>query len=137
MPLNSTLVHPRLMASMPQFFPSLCSIYDVAEVRNAIGELIPVPSDAMLPGTPGPLIEGVRCVISNDPSMNQIPTSAEDRTADATYTARLYRVMLAGNHPSITEKMRAVVDGVAYDIRSVTVSGFDSHTELLVEAITI
>lgn len=137
MPLNSTLVHPRLMASMPQFFPSLCSIYALAVERNAIGELIPVPSDAMLPGSLGWLLEDIRCVISNDPSMDQIPTSAEDRTADATYTASLFRVMLAGNYPEITEKMRAVVDGVAYDIRSVTVSGFDSHTELLVEAITI
>lgn len=135
--LNSTLIHPALMASLPQFFPSLCSIYDVAEERNAIGERIPVPSDALLPGTPGPLLEGIRCVITNDPTMNQIPTSTEERTADSTYAAKMFRVMLKGNYPEITEKMRAVVDLVTYDIRSVTVSGFDSHTELLVERITI
>lgn len=138
MPLNSTLVHPLLQASMPQFFPSRCSVYQAAEERNPLGERIPVPTDAALPGTLGMfVVENVRCVISNDPSMNQIPTSAEERTADSTYAAKLFRVMLVGNYPQITEKMRAVVDGIAYDIRSVTVSGFASHTELLVERITI
>lgn len=137
MPLNSTLVHPGLLASMPQFFPSRCSVYAEAAERNPLGERIPVPTDAALPGTPGPIVENVRCLITNDPSMNQIPNSNEERTSDATYSAKLFRVMLAGNYPQITEKMRAVVDGLAYDIRSVTVSGFNSHTELLVERITI
>ena len=137
MPLNSTMIHPALMASMPQFFPSFCSIYAEAVEVNAIGERILVPSDAMLPGAQAPLLESIKCVITNDPTMNQIPTSTEERTPDSTYSAKTFRVMLAESHPEITEKMRAVVDGVAYDIRSVTVSGFDSHTELLVERITI
>lgn len=136
MPLSNALVHPLLFKSMPQFFPSRCTIYDVAEERNPIGERIPVPSDAMLPGTANPFLEGIPCAIG-DSSRFQRRQISEERTADSEYNRVYLVIMLAGNYPSITEKMRAVVDGVTYNILATSLSPVTSHTELIVEVITL
>lgn len=136
MPLNSTLVHPQLFKSMPQFFPSLCSIYEESNEVNPLGERIQIPTDAFLAGSQQPLFEDIPCAIGDSTKIQRKGLS-EERTADATFTDVLLVVMLAGNFPSIVEKMRAVVDGVVYNIRDVSLSPVISHTELIVEVITI
>ena len=121
---------------MPQFFPSLCSIYDVVEVTNEIGERIPTPPDEQLPGTLSARWENIPCAIGDSRGVRQRQIS-EVRTDDADYTSKLQVIMLGGHYPAITTKMRAVVDGVTYDIRAVPPSMIGSHTELIVERITI
>ncbi len=137
MPLaNSSVIHPRLFTSMPQFFPSLCSIYQYTPMRNPIGERIETPPDAALPGTLKPFLEQIPCAVGDSQSLRRKQIS-EERTSDSTFEDLLIVIMLAGSFPSITTKMRAVADGIVYDIRAVSLSMIGSHTELIVEEITI
>jgi len=132
MPYPRTIIHPKLFTEMPQFFPSRCSIYPLVQVRNPLGELIATPPDEWLDGAE-PIIEDIPCIIADLAR----PVETEIRTPDSTYIAVARRLMLSGFYPEIDEHMRAVVDGVVYDIRGVDPSAVGSHTELVVEVVSI
>lgn len=117
---------------MGSFFPSLCTIYARVTAENVIGEKIETPADDLLDLNQEPIagLERIACNFSDDRSWIM-----EKRTQESTFITNLKYVILIGFFPEITEDMRAVIDGKAYDIRGVLNCSVGTHTELAVEEI--
>ena len=125
--MAASIVHPGLMhglRGLAALYPSRATVQAATVTsRNAAGE--PVTSWAALAGH------------ANLPAA-LAPTSgaAERRLAQLTVTTESYTVALAGGYPAITEQMRVVVDGVAYNILAVDLDSHGATTRLLVERVT-
>jgi hypothetical protein len=107
------LFHPAMLERLADFFPSTVTIQYPVETQDPLsGELSVVWTDL-------PDHIGLGCSLA--------PSSGREvRQPDHTYVIADYTIALPGSYPSITEKMRAVVNGTAYDI--LLVQG-DSHAE--------
>lgn len=114
----------RGLRGVAAFYPSRVTI-QAATVGSRDGAGAPVTNWATLAGH------------ANLPA-SLAPTSgaAERRLAQMTVTTETYTVALAGGFPAITERMRAVVDGTAYDILAVDIDSHGATTRLIVERVT-
>ena len=111
-----TLIHPRLLSNLTAtFYTSLCTIQQATEAQDAFGQ--PIPAWANVAG-----LINLPCAIA---PFSGSPERAEVKRADGTIEIITHHISIAGNYLTITNKMRAVVAGVNYDIMA---SEVDSHS---------
>ena len=117
-----TIFDPRMMAELRDYFPSLCAIQENVGIENDYGEIVEDWQDyadhADLPCAHGPN-KGI-----------------EVKKPDQTYVISNYTLSLRGYYPTITEAMRAVVDGVAYEILLVQSDSHGVTTRILTRVVT-
>lgn len=119
------VVHPRMLATLtPLAYPSLCTIQQGAESQDGYGAV--VQSWSNLSGH-----VNLPCRLS--PGRN---LGAERPTAEQVYLVSDFIIEFAGYYPAITEKMRAVIGGVNYDITSADDDGQLVQTRLTAKIVT-
>ena len=112
------LIHPRLLSSLSAtFYPSLCTIQEATEVQDGYGQ--PIAGWNNIAG----LID-LPCAIAPAGIQN---VRVEIKRADGTIEIITHAIAIGGYYPAITNKMRAIVAGVNYDIAG---SEVDSHTTM-------
>ena len=112
------MIHPSMLVAMPGgVYPSLCTIQIGGGTPDAYGHVEPVTwSD--LAG-----YADIPCRIA--------PRSAsEHRRAEQVYAEATHTVGLQGYYPAIRAAMRAVADGIVYDIEGVEHDGNRATTRL-------
>lgn len=101
------IIHPRLLSTdfsdLSDFFSSSCTIQEAAVAYDSFGGEV---------FTWGDLAGHVDIPCAIAPEWKNRETKAPDMT----YVASSHHVTLSGCYDTIGEKMRAVVDGTAYDI---------------------
>lgn len=123
------LVHPQMLAQLEQagFFPSSATFYAQASGvdsygrRNGSWAAVTALSD-------------LACSV-NRPSRSR-GAPQEVRRDDVTITTATHEIVLAGAYPAVTTKMRAVVDGVTYDVLSVVCDAQGASTVVMAELVT-
>lgn len=117
------LVHPQMLERLrPNFYPSSCTVQAATTVANSFGELIKSWSNL-------PDHVNLACRVA--------PTSGrEQRSQEQLYSVHQWTIGLAGHYPGISETMRAVVNGQAYDIEAVQHDGQSKTTRLLTRIVT-
>ncbi len=118
-----TLVHPRLLAMMaPTFYVSTCTIQQATETPDPLGQ--PIPAWANVPG-----LVNLPCAIA--PFGGSTEASQRNRS-DSIIDAATHAIAIAGYYPTIVNKQRAVVAGVAYDIVGAETDSHSAMTRLRV-----
>jgi len=116
------IVHPKMLAGLGDFYPSLCTIQAATETQSATGAVQQGWADV-------PWLVNLRCRIA--PA--QFGQAGREVRAEAgTYGEAVYTVALAGCYLAITEQHQALVDGQPYDIQAVAHDGNGATTELVV-----
>ena len=110
--MTRPLLSPRMLSALRNFYPTTGTVQSATRTADAAGQLI--PTWANLAGH-----VDLPCAI-------QSVSGQETETPDQTYVLTTHRVALRGNYPAITESMRFVSSGVAYDIERVH---HDSHAQ--------
>jgi hypothetical protein len=112
-----------MMARLADFYPSTVTIQQATENVDAVTGEITV-SWANFAGHVGlPCAHG--------------PTGGQEiKRADETYVVSNYTISLPSHHTDITEKMRAVLDGVNWEILLVQASSHGMVTRLLTRVVT-
>ena len=114
-----TLIHPRLLSGLAAtFYPSLCTIQEATEVQDAYGE--PIATWANVAG-----LVNLPCAVA-PPNLGS-PEKSEVKKSDGTIEIITHHIAIAGHYPAITNKMRAVISGINYDIMAVEI---DSHATM-------
>jgi len=108
--MTRPIMDSRFMDTMSDYFPSLCTIQEDVGVADANGFIAESWSD---------FAGHVDIPCAHGPSGGN-----EVKLPDQTYVVSNYTIALQGRYPTITEKMRAVVDDVAYEI---LLAQWDSH----------
>lgn len=119
------VVHPQMLQRLVGLaFPSSCTIQQATETQDSYGGIVPSWSN---------LADHVNlpCRLSPGRSLN-----AERPTPDQTYLVSDFIITLAGNYPSITEKMQAVIGSQTYNITSVDQDGQSAQTRLTAKIVT-
>ena len=114
---------PRMFPTLRDYFPGLCTIQEDLGVVSTYGE-IKVHNWTDVAGH-------VDIPVANGPTKG-----VEVKQSDQTYVISNYTISLRGYYPTITEKMRAVVDGIAYDILLVQSSSHGMTTRILSREVT-
>ena len=119
------IVHPGMLGSLATtFYTSACTIEVATESRTALGEV--TRTWANLTGH-----VNLACSLTVPLALR----SGETETGEQIFVRRDKRLAFSGAYTSITEKHRAVVDGVTYDIESVTIDSQGKTTHLGLELI--
>ena len=120
--MTRAIFDPRMLEELADYFPSLCTIQEDLGTEDASGSIIPSWTDFAghddLPCAHGP------------------NKGREVKLANQTYVVSNYTISLRGYYPTITAKMRAVVDSVAFEI---LLPQSDSHgvtTRILTSEVT-
>jgi hypothetical protein len=122
------VIHPRIFDRIPQFFPSRCTIQAGAEVRSASGS--PAYTWTAMPD----LID-VQCMVA--PFNRETPTGQNEAKLESmVYLTVTHHCLLRGLYTEIEPRMRAVVDGEAYDIQAVEHDSQRSLTRLRLNKVT-
>ena len=121
--MTRPLFHGDMMTRLRDFFPESVTIKMWTENQDATtGEV--TTSWANYAGH-----VGLAC--------SQGPTGGvETKRADETYVVSNWTIALRGYYPTITEKMQAVIDGVAYEILLVQSDSHAQKTRLLTRKVT-
>lgn len=119
--MNKRLIHPDMVESLPDFFPSICTIQEAAESNNVNTNEIEY--------TWSNLFSGVNCTIGRD-------TTLEKRMPDKTVTTSTHRIVLMGLY-AVTEAMRVVIGSDAYNILNVENDEQSVKTSLVVEKVSL
>lgn len=113
------IVHPGLLAKLaPNHYAGTVTIQQNTPTNDSAGQEI--PSWANLSG-------------HVDLSCRKAPReqfSREARSQAQIYAVHVWEIAIAGYYPTITEEMRAVVDGINYDIELVQLDGNRKTTRL-------
>lgn len=109
-----SIIHPRMLASLSKFYPSTCTIQQATEPQDAYGQ--PIAGWADVAG-----LANLPCSVA---PFTGSPEMAEYKRPDGTIEIITHHISIAGHYPTITNKMRAVVGGINYDIRAAET---DSH----------
>lgn len=124
MPNQLGIIHPGLLGSLAEsFYPSSCTIQRATESRDGFGQVS--LSWANLAGH-----VSIACSVAEPP-----PRGEEVETTEQSYVRRSKRIALNGAYTSITEKDRAVVGGVNYDIERVSHDSQGKTTYLDVQVV--
>jgi hypothetical protein len=118
----SVLVSPRWLTETAALYPSLCTIEEPANT-NVKGDVIAAPWAAVVGLTDLP------CRVA-------AAGGGGRRTQDMIYSTTTHTIALAGRYTTILPKMRAVIDGLCYDIEAVTYDGEGIMTRLAARIIT-
>lgn len=119
------IIHPKLLPMLVKagYFPRKVKIVQLIDANELDGQEShtedPVPVYDNLDGRLIPIIQ-VR------------PQNQESRSATFMRENNDNQLALAGKYNGITDKMRAYVDGVRYEIKSVEGDGQDMYTRLIV-----
>lgn len=124
------LIHPRMLARIgPQFWPSRCAIQDVMVTQDSFGEeqrtYTTVIGLESIPCTKAP--------ISFDSPLGLTENSRGNLTEFRT----VQHVTLQGAYPTITEHMRAVIDGETYDIVGAETDSHTTQTRIKVQQVEL
>jgi hypothetical protein len=118
-----SIVHPRLLASLGAFYPSLCTIQEPGpKTRDEYGQ-----SQPSWPNLAGHV--DIRCRISPDGKGREV------KAPDQTYAITSHRIALQGHYPAITPAMRAVSGATTYDILAVESDGSGAATTLVCQVV--
>ncbi len=110
-------------------FPNLCTIQSIPGTKNAMGAPIITFSDVAG-------LVNIPCHAA-PPSIFRLSGSNELRKPDRTDESQEFHVLLSGYFPQIQMNMRAVVDGVPYNIVGIDQDAFHTQTRLEVQAYTL
>ena len=123
--MTRAIFDPRMMATLGDYFPSLCTIQEDLGVEDDYGQVVPdwqpVAGHSDIPCSLG---------------VNRVGGGTEVKQSDQTYVVSNYTLSLRGYYPTITEKMRAVVDSVVFDILLVQSSSHGVTTRILTSEVT-
>ena len=120
--MTRAIFDPRMMTTLGDYFPSLCTIQEDLGVEDDYGQVVPdwqpVAGHSDIPCAHGP------------------NKGREVKQSDQTYVVSNYTLSLRGYYPTITEKMRAVVDSVVFDILLVQCDSHGVTTRILTSEVT-
>lgn len=119
---TSTFVHPRLLRSLGALFTGTCQMQRRTGAVDAAGEADPDGWEAV------PGMEAIQCRLG-------AASGREIKRPDQTYAVATHSILLSGSYPSISERMRAVVAGVAYDVLLVRTDSTNTITMLDVQVV--
>lgn len=128
MPLRSRMLDPRLYETLAMFYPSTTTIKARATADAATPTSFGEPSGSYV-SVAG--CEAIQCRL-----MRYKKGANERRVPDATITADVLVIDLAGYYPIIETRMIATVDAVDYDIQAVQHDAIHTQTQLRVEVVT-
>lgn len=114
------IIHPGMLAALPNHYPATCTIQAKTVTQSATGA--PTATWANVGG-----LVALRCRIAP-------ATANEVRAATGVYAEYTHTIDLAGNYAAV-ETQRAIVAGVAYDIIGVQHDGQGISTKLLVRLV--
>ena len=117
------IVHPDLLASLPNHYTGTVTIQYPVITQDSYGE-----ESAGWQNLANHVDLRCRLAPSNE-------FSREQRNQAQLYAVHIWDIALAGHYSSITEEMRAVVGGVAYDIELVQHDGNSETTHLQVRRV--
>lgn len=120
--MANPLISPRLFDQLGAFYPDTCTIQAAIESQDAANQ--PVKNWADLAGH-----VAIPCAVSR-------PRGGERHTTHQIYSVATHTIALAGYYPSISEKMRAIVFGQAYDILLSENDGQKTTTQLVCRVVT-
>jgi hypothetical protein len=106
--MASRLVHPDMLRRLERdFFPQTCTIQQASDDADEFGQELADDDETKWSNVTG--LEALPCRVAP-------ATGGRRRTAEMTVTNATHVILLAGSYPTITTKMRAVVDDQAYTI---------------------
>lgn len=109
-------------------FPNLCTLQAISGSLDSLGAEVMTFSN----------VTGLVNIPCHNapPARSSVAGSHELRMKDRLSEKQERHVLLKGYFPTITKKMRAVIDGVAWNITGVESDAFDTLTRLYVEEYT-
>ena len=123
--MTRAIFDPRMLTTLADFFPSLCTIQEDVGIEDDYGPVIadwqPVAGHSDIPCTH---------------AVNRVGGGTEVKQSDQTYVVANRTLSLRGYYPTITEKMRAVVDSVVFDIMLVQTDSHGVTTRILTNEVT-
>ena len=121
--MTRPLFHGDMLTRLRDFFPETVTIQTPTETQDATtGEVTTSWADYA-----GHV--GLAC--AQGPS-----GGVEVKQSDQTYVVANWTISLSGHYPTITEKMQAVIDAVAYEILLVQNDSHAQKTRLLTRKVT-
>ena len=120
--MTRAIFDPRMMVTLADYFPSLCTIQEDLGVEDDYGQIVHVWTD---------VAGHVEIPCAHGPNKGR-----EVKQSDQTYVVSNYTLSLRGYYPTITEKMRAVVDGTVFDILLVQCDSHGVTTRILTREVT-
>jgi len=120
--MTRSIIDPRFMDTMGDYFPSLCTIQEDTGGEDANGAHVEAWGD---------FAGHVDIPCAHGPSKGN-----EIKLPDQTYVISNYTLALQGRYPTITEKMRAVVDSVVYEILLAQSDSHSTKTRILSRKVT-
>lgn len=114
------IVHPNMLTNLAGFYTSSCTIQQATVTQNVVYEDVEAWAN---------LHVGVPCAVAP-------PSGGEVKLSDQTYVTATHMVNLAGYYPTITERMRVLVNGLILDILLVTHDSHQKTTRLTCEVVT-
>ena len=119
------IVHPEMLERLQtNFYPSTCAIQSATETADSFGQLQLSWSNLAGHGS-------IPCRVAPEQAFNR-----EARGSEQTYAVHKWRIALNGHYTSITEKMRAVVNSISYDIETIAHDGNGQTTRLICRVVT-
>lgn len=113
-----TLIHPRMLENLYNFYPSAGTVQDATMALDSYGEPLPTWADFLT----------IWCRVS--------PVSGkEDRRSDQTVAIGSHMIAVRSYEPTIAVEMRILVDAVYYNILAVEHDGNAASTRLRVEVV--
>jgi hypothetical protein len=119
MPTRMPLIDPRMVGSLADFFPELCTIKTFTEAKSASGAITYTPVD----------FAGHVALHCRHSPVN----GTEVKRQDQSFSVGSHIIELAGYYSTITTKMTAVVNLITYDILAIEFDGEHKTTRLSVE----
>ena len=105
------LAHPHLVHHLVDFFPQRVTIQEPTITRNSTEEEVKTwANKAGLVDLP--------CAVASA-GMATAAGARETRAVMMSFAVRLFKILIGGYHTAILPTMRAVIDGVNYDILGV------------------
>lgn len=119
---GSRLIHPRMMQTLERdFFLQRCTVQAGATSQGTTGQ------EKLTWAT----VSGCEAI----PCRRASAGGGERRAANQIYLDATHTILLSGIYKNVNEKMRAVVDGQAYDILLVEFDGEEVMTRLTVRIV--
>lgn len=120
--MTRAIFDPRMMTTLADYFPSLCTIQEDVGIEDDYGQIVhdwqSFANHVDIPCAHGP------------------NKGREVKQSDQTYVVSNYTLSLRGYYPTITEKMRAVVDGTVFEILLAQSSSHGVTTRILTSEVT-
>lgn len=127
MTIPRALFDARMLPTMGEFFPSVCTIQEPPETQDAYGQIVTTVDDdwSVVSG-----MEEIPCLLG--------PLSANERQRlTGPVATASHAVVLRGVYDAITPKMRAEIAGEHWGILGTVRDSQTTYTRLLVERVMV